>query len=108
MEDQSSRRLIRYLPQVLVATFVVAVCPVLLLGVLNAAGVLRSLMLSVTVAMTWSVIAAWAGGHYWRSRPRSGDVVFGDLMLWGWVRRLLSERRVSSTLTLLEGVDPQA
>ncbi|HLJ03813.1 MAG TPA: HD domain-containing phosphohydrolase, partial [Solirubrobacteraceae bacterium] len=105
MEDHSSRRLMAYLPQVLVATFLVAGCPVLMLGVLSAAGVLRSVTLSIGVAIAWSVIAAWAGGHYWRSRPRSGDVVFGDLMLWGWVRRLQSERRVRSTLALLEGVE---
>jgi putative nucleotidyltransferase with HDIG domain len=105
MEDQTSSRVIRYLPQVLVATFAVAICPVLLLGVLNAAGVLRSVTLSVTLAMAWSVLASWAGGRYWRSRPHSGDVLFGDLMLWGWVRRVLTERRVSSAMALLQGIE---
>jgi putative nucleotidyltransferase with HDIG domain len=107
MEEQPVPRLIRYLPHMVVTTVVVAVCPMLLAWWLST-NTLSSVLVSCVAATAWSLIAAYAGGRYWRSRPDAGDVLFGDLMIWGWLRRLWSERRMRNALTLLAGVDRSA
>ena len=42
-----------------------------------------------------SLGAASLGSALWIRRPASRCVVFADLMLWGWLRRLLAERRLA-------------
>jgi hypothetical protein len=85
-----------------VATFVVAVSPVLVVWALSATGVVRSTMLLVLLGTVLSVGLASAGRAYWERRPGSEDLLFGDLMIWGWLRRSRIERRLSRAMTLLE------
>ena len=62
--------------------------------------------------MLLSVLAATVGGALWKRVPGSRDLVFADLMLWGWLRRLRAERRLAHAETLLgsraEGLSVQA
>ena len=58
-------------------------------------------LLSVLGAMCASVALAGAGAAIWTRRPGSQDVVFGDLMLWGLLRRLRAERRLAQARELL-------
>jgi HD-GYP domain-containing protein (c-di-GMP phosphodiesterase class II) len=90
-----------FLPQVLLATFVVAVLPVLAVSAVQAAGLLRSTALAVAAAMLLSLAASMAGSALWMRRPASRDLVFADLMIWGWIRRLRVERRLSRATELL-------
>jgi putative nucleotidyltransferase with HDIG domain len=94
----------RYLPHVLAATFLVAVLPVLSVYAIQSTGRLQSPVVSVALAMLLSVAAAQACAAYWVRRPGSNDIVFGDLMVWGWVRRLRTERRLARATELL-GLD---
>jgi putative nucleotidyltransferase with HDIG domain len=57
---------------------------------------------SVLLAMIFSVTAASVGSAIWMRRPGSRDLVFGDLMLWGWLRRVRAERRLADAWKLLE------
>jgi putative nucleotidyltransferase with HDIG domain len=41
------------------------------------------------------------GSVWWARRPGSRDIVFADLMLWGWLRRVRTERRLASARGLL-------
>jgi HD domain-containing protein len=96
----------RYLPHVLVATFLVAVLPLLLVYLLQASGRLHSPLLSLALAVAISLASTRICSSYWTRRPQSSDIVFSDLMIWGWVRRLRTERRLQKATELL-GLDGQ-
>ena len=79
--------------------------PLAVVTAIQAAGLLRSTLASVAVAALLSVLASVAGSALWRRRKRSRDIVFADLMVWGWVRRLRAERRLSDANELLGDLD---
>ena len=83
-----------------VATVVVMVLPALIVGVLSALGVLTSLWAGVLLAVALSLALSSAGSAFWR-RHASGDVLFSDLLLWGWLRRRRTERRLGRADELL-------
>jgi putative nucleotidyltransferase with HDIG domain len=94
-----------YLPRVVLATLVVTVLPGLSAGALQGFGVIDSWILSVALAIALSMALAAAGSAWWMRRPESRDIVFADLMLWGWLRRLRTERRLASARWLLGRAD---
>jgi putative nucleotidyltransferase with HDIG domain len=92
----------RYLPLAIFTTAVVVVLPVALVAL-----VVRShdplVMLGATaLAMALSVALTSAGAAVWKRLPGSRDLVFADLMLWGWGRRYWTERRLGRARTLYE------
>jgi putative nucleotidyltransferase with HDIG domain len=92
---------LRFLPHSLLATFVVMLLPSLAAAVLTPDGSPLLVALSVLLAMATSVVLASAGSALWMRRPDSRDLVFGDLMLWGWLRKLRAERRLAQARALL-------
>jgi putative nucleotidyltransferase with HDIG domain len=90
-----------YLPRMVGATLVVTVLPGLAAGALQAVGLVHSWVLSAGVAVVLSMGAAALGSAWWARRPASRDIVFADLMLWGWLRRVRTERRLASARWLL-------
>ncbi len=93
----------RYLPLSLLATCSVIVLPAALSAALIPRGgpaltVLSSLA-AVAVSLALAALEAWA----WKRRPQSSDIVFADLMLWGWVRRYWAEDRLARAQRLYEG-----
>ena len=70
---------------------------------LETAGRPWLLLSSVLLAMLLSVAAATVGSALWARRPNSRDLVFGDLMLWGLLRRVRAERRLAEAQGLLAG-----
>ncbi len=56
---------------------------------------------TVLLAMLLSLVIATVGSALWTRQPNSRDLVFGDLMLWGWLRRVRTERRLNKTHALL-------
>ena len=97
----SATRLRRYLPQVFFTTFVVLILPVILAWELRSVGAINSTLSLMIVGVLLSLLIGWIGRKYWESRPGSGDLLFGDLMIWGFVRRWLTERRLESASALL-------
>ena len=87
-------------PQMAVATVVVMVLPALVVGALSALGVLTSVWAGVLLAVVLSLALSSAGSAFWR-RHASGDVLFSDLLLWGWLRRRRTERRLGRADELL-------
>ena len=83
------------------ATFVVAVCPILAVSALRVAGVVGSVFVAAALGIVLSLGASCLGGIYWERRSSSEDVLFGDLMIWGWLQRWRTERRLDTALTLL-------
>jgi putative nucleotidyltransferase with HDIG domain len=87
---------LRYLPQVVVATVLVAVCPVAVVWWLRVSGVLSSYILGMLIGMVLAMGGAQLGRAYWQKRPGSQDLLFSELMVWGYVHRLFSQARLSS------------
>jgi putative nucleotidyltransferase with HDIG domain len=91
---------VRYLPQVALATFAVAGLPAVIASAAQAGFGLPPLG-SIVLAMGLSLVFARAGSALWMRRPGSRDIVFGDLMVWGWLRRMRAERRLAEAEELL-------
>src|SRR5918999_240793 len=90
-----------YFPRVAVATLLVTVLPGLVAGGLQAKGIVDGWLLSALMAVALSMALAGVGSVWWARRPPSRDIVFADLMLWGWLRRIRTERRLESARWLL-------
>src|SRR5918996_5331606 len=76
-----------YFPRVALATLVVTVLPGLVAAALQATGTIHGWLLSAGIAVVLSMALAAVGSVWWARRPASRDIVFADLMLWGWLRR---------------------
>jgi putative nucleotidyltransferase with HDIG domain len=93
----------RFLPHAIAATVVVMVLPSLVLTLAGPDGPAWVVVLSVLGTMAASLGFAAAGSAIWMRHPGSQDTVFGDLMLWGWLRKYGAERRLAEARALLEG-----
>jgi HD-GYP domain-containing protein (c-di-GMP phosphodiesterase class II) len=80
-------------PQMVAATALVTIAPAVVVWLLSAAGIVTSFWAGVALAAALALAASVAGTSYWR-RHASGDVLFSDLLLWGWLRRRRLERRL--------------
>jgi hypothetical protein len=98
---QSHRQLVAYLPLVLGATFLVAAYPVLLVWWLRGSGLVSSGWVAAGVGAALSFGISCLGGALWKTRTDALDILFGELMLWGWVQRWRAERRLSTATDLL-------
>ena len=85
----------QFLPHALAATLAVVVLPAVAVSLIETSGRAWLLLLSVLVAIGLSVVAASLACAIWSRRPGSRDLVFADLMLWGWLRRVRAERRLA-------------
>src|ERR1700754_3864143 len=97
--------LLRSLPVVLLATVTFSLLPAVVVWKLRASGAVTAMAPLVLIGVTVSLALAWVGRIYWETRPRSGDLLFGELMLWGFVRRWRAERRLVNATKVLVQVD---
>jgi HD-GYP domain-containing protein (c-di-GMP phosphodiesterase class II) len=93
---------IRPPPKVIAATALVAVLPGVAVWGLEAAGVLHSVVISVALGAALSLAICQLAARYWKRRADAADMLFGELMIWGWARRCWHERRLGETLAGLE------
>jgi hypothetical protein len=87
--------------QVAIATLLVAVCPVAIVWWLRASDVVSSPVIGVVLGMALSLGASQIGRVVWEKRPGSEDLLFSELMLWGYLHRWHSQRRLASARELL-------
>jgi HD-GYP domain-containing protein (c-di-GMP phosphodiesterase class II) len=85
------------LPHAVAATVAVVVLPALVVLPLAPLDGVLDVFASAVLAIGLSVAAGSAGALLWERAPESKDTVFGDLMLWRWLRRELGERRVATS-----------
>jgi hypothetical protein len=64
-------------------------------------GVLLIAVSAISAVALSSALAA-TGAAFWKRRRASRDIVFADLMLWGWLRRCWTERRLTRARELYE------
>jgi hypothetical protein len=93
-----SRSIIFLLPYVLAATLAVVVAPLVGVVSLERAGIVRTPLVAMAGGVALSFLFSRAGSWIWKRHRGSADVVFGELMLWGWVRRLAAEKKMRSVL----------
>lgn len=101
VRDEETIRARHYLPHALLTTVVVAVLPVALVWGLRADGLVSSPWLCLAITVALSLTASVSGHWYWQRRPGSGDVLFSELLLWGWLRRVRVERQLDQATRAL-------
>ena len=101
MGTQSNRRLIMYLPLVAAVTLLVAIMPVLLVWWLRASGLMTSFWAGAALGVTVVLVTSYAGGAFWKTRKGSRDILFSELLLWGWLARWRNDRRLSAAADVL-------
>ena len=84
----------------LVATTLVGVVPIVASLMLRAFGVFSSAWIAMALSLALSAAASSAGNAYWSKRG-SGDVLFSELLLWGWAVRRRQEHQLSDATELL-------
>lgn len=74
--------------------------PLVVVSLLDATGIVTSFIPLALVGVALSTGASCLGAKVW-ARIHRGDIVFAELMLWGWLRRVLLERQLASAIRLL-------
>lgn len=93
--------LLRYVPFVLLTTAAVVVVPFVTVAILRTDGVLTGVLPLTGAGLAISFGISVLGSALWKASPYSGDLLFGDLLIWGFVRRWTTDRRLSSAAGLL-------
>ena len=101
-DGSAPTRLLRYLPLVLFTTASVVVVPAVLVAAFVPRGGSLLMVASTASAVAISVAIASAEAALWTRRSGSRDIVFADLMLWGWLRRCFAERRLAQARALYD------
>jgi hypothetical protein len=96
------RHFVALLPLSVFATLTVVAGPVALVTALVPRHGILWQALAVILAVVGSVVFASVGAWLWMRWPRSREMIFAELMLWGWVRRFRAERRLARTRDLFE------
>ncbi len=84
-----------------VATLLVAGAPIAIVWWLRASRTISSAVLGVLLGMGLSLCASQLGRMIWEKRSGSGDLLFSELMVWGYLRRLRTQQRLASALDTL-------
>jgi len=80
----------------------VIVLPAVLVGAIVPRGGMLLMAASAASAVALSIAIASVAAALWKRLPRSRDLLFADLMLWGWLRRCWTERRLSHARELFD------
>ncbi len=92
---------VKQFAQVIVATLLVAACPIAIVWWLRASGTISSAVLCVLLGMGLSLSVSQLGRALWEKRPSSEDLLFSELMIWGYLHRLRTQHRLASALATL-------
>ena len=104
--EDAARGSVRYLPHAVVATAAVTLAPAAVVWGVALSGVATGFIPLLAVGLVASLLVAYGGRVVWQMLPGSRDLLFSDLMLWGWLRRWYLERRLRQAGALL-GLDPR-
>jgi putative nucleotidyltransferase with HDIG domain len=96
------RRFLAFLPLSVFVTLTVILGPVAVVTAFVPHHGMLWQGLAVVLAVVGSLAFASVGAWLWMRWPRSREVIFAELMLWGWVRRFRAERRLARTRDLFE------
>jgi putative nucleotidyltransferase with HDIG domain len=97
----------RYLPHAIAATAAMTLAPAAAVWGLALSGVATAFIPLLAVGLVVSLLVAYGGRVVWQMQPGSRDLLFSDLMLWGWLRRWRLEKHLRDAGALL-GLNPRA
>ena len=92
----------RYFVHMVVATLAVAGLPLALAYVATTGERHLPFYLLILLPATLSLLLGALGAALWERHPGSKDLVFDDLMAWGYLRRLRNQRKVVSNVRRLQ------
>jgi HD-GYP domain-containing protein (c-di-GMP phosphodiesterase class II) len=69
---------------------------------LEKMGFIDSAVLGVVASVVGSMMASTLGAAIWMQFARSNDVVFSDLLPWGFLRRMTMEKRILDSTKLMK------
>jgi HD-GYP domain-containing protein (c-di-GMP phosphodiesterase class II) len=92
---------VKELAKVAVATLLVAACPITIVWWLRASGTVSTALFGLVLGMAMSLCASYIGCRVWEKRAVSDDLLFSELMIWGFLHRWRSQRRLASALDML-------
>lgn len=101
-DESAPTRMLRYLPLALLTTASVVVLPAVLVAAFVPRGSSLLMVASAALAVAVSVAIAGIEAALWTRWPGSRDLVFADVMLWGWLRRCWTERRLARARALYD------
>lgn len=84
------------------ATLIVAGVPVAVVCWLRATREVSSVWLCAILAMAVSLLVSWAARALWERRSDSEDLLFNELLLWGFLHRWHTQRRVARAASMLQ------
>jgi putative nucleotidyltransferase with HDIG domain len=94
--------------QVAIATGLIAGVPVAFVWWLRASGAVSSAVLGLVLGVALSLSASAVGCVAWEKWSGASDLLFSELMIWGFLHRLRSQRRLACALDMLGPLsDPQ-
>lgn len=96
------RHFVAFLPLSVFATLAVVAGPVAVVAALVPRHGMLWEAFAVVLAVLGSLALASMGAWLWMRWPRSREMIFAELMLWGWVRRFRAERRLARTRNIFE------
>lgn len=99
--DVKPKRVIGWLPLSLAVTFAVVVLPCLLAIALRVGDVITSPVLLILIPVALSVGISQALSAFWKRRDASNEILFEDLMIWGWIRNRRFEKLLDRSETFV-------
>jgi HD-GYP domain-containing protein (c-di-GMP phosphodiesterase class II) len=90
--------------EVLGATALVVGVPVLLTWWLRREGIVTALALNILIGVSASLAASALGRRLWQLLPGSEDLLFNEVLLWGYIARRRTQRRLGSATALLGAI----
>jgi hypothetical protein len=102
-EERSTSGPDRYLPQMLLATGAVTLVPLAAIWALRSSGAVSSPWICIPIAIALSLAISAVGAAYWKRRRPASELLFSELMLWGWLRSRHSGRAIRQTSAMLNG-----
>jgi hypothetical protein len=107
VSDRGTSSAGRYLPLVILVTALVVVVPAVTVWLLRDQGVISSWWVCVLLAVALALTISFLGSTYWQRARRFGDLMFSELLVWGWLRRVRADRKLANAGELLESTQAE-
>ncbi len=91
-----------YLLGMLAVTTAVLIVPSALVWALSREGLISSPWLCIALAVALALIIVSVGNAWWQRREGSREVLFSELLVWGWLRRVRTDHQIARTLAALD------
>ncbi len=108
MRPQIHSPYVRQAAQVTLATLLVAGTPVAAVWWLRESGTVDSALITLVLGMTISLLISALARSFWEKRQGSEDLLFSELMVWGYIHRLLTQRRIADASELAAPLSARA